>query len=302
MMLGFLGAQLRPERTTIDGPFDVDWQSGGRRLTEANMFANYTQDARRAIFFARYEASQFGYREITAEHLLLGLFKADRPLTKHFLPGDREETIRNQIGQRTPPREFISTSVDLPLSEEGKRVLKYSTDEADRLGHTHIGTGHLLLGLLGEKKSFSAEILRQSGVDYSRARVEIARMERTRRRVPETQNLEPEEIALAWGSAWGAGYYRKAQSDWRKFYWEKRGCEPRDALVHRESHRTYLYSGQPYDSVQFDLVKGGWRRCHCVICWRDLLQDRDREHTEAYTNGQDWLCAKCYEIFVESGS
>jgi hypothetical protein len=170
------------------------------------------------------------------------------------------------------------------------------------LKHEHIGTEHLLLGVHGEKKSFSAEILRHSGVDYSRAREEIERMELAAARVPRTPTSVVEEVSRGYRALWRAAYYRKAQSDWHKFYWEKRWCEPRDALLHRESHRTFLYTGQPFDPAQFDLVKGGWRHSHCVICWRDFLQDRDREHTEAYTNGQDWLCAKCYKIFVDCGS
>lgn len=266
------------------------------------MFERYTEDARRAFFFARFEASNFGSKEITTEHLLLGLFRADRAFMTHFLPGDREETIRNQIEQRTPAREWVSTSTDLPLSEECKRVLKNSAQEADQFKHKDIGTEHLLLGLLGEKKSFSAEILRQAGLEYSQVREEVARVGRPPRRVPETPNLVVEEIPPARGSVWGAGYFRRASSDWRKFYWETRWCEPRDALVHRETRSIFLHAGQPYDSSQFDLVKGGWSHCHCVICWRDLLQIRDREHSEAYTNGQDWLCRNCYEIFVAGGS
>ena len=41
-------------------------------------FERYTENARRTIFFARYEASQFGSAEITAEHVLLGLLRTDR--------------------------------------------------------------------------------------------------------------------------------------------------------------------------------------------------------------------------------
>src|ERR1044072_1412096 len=50
--------------------------------------------------------------------------------------------------------EKVSTSVDLPLSNECKRVLAYAAEEAERLSHKHIGTEHLLLGLLREEKCF----------------------------------------------------------------------------------------------------------------------------------------------------
>ncbi|MGC4053504.1 MAG: Clp protease N-terminal domain-containing protein [Paludibaculum sp.] len=43
------------------------------------MFERYTEKARRVIFFARYEASQFGSPYIETEHLLLGLLREDKP-------------------------------------------------------------------------------------------------------------------------------------------------------------------------------------------------------------------------------
>lgn len=124
------------------------------------MFERYTEKARRVIFFARYEASQFGSPYIKAEHLLLGLLREDKALTNRFLRGDDEvEAIRKQVEEHTTIREKISTSVDLPVSEEAKRVLIYAAEEAERLSHKHIGTEHLLLGLLREETSFATRIL-----------------------------------------------------------------------------------------------------------------------------------------------
>ena len=60
------------------------------------------------------------------------------------------EAIRKQVETHTVPREKISTAVDLPLSHDSKRVLTYGAEEAERLNHKHIGTEHLLLGLLRE--------------------------------------------------------------------------------------------------------------------------------------------------------
>ena len=113
------------------------------------MFERYTEKARRVIFFARYEASQFGSPYIETEHLLLGLLREDKALTNRFLRSHASvESIRKQIEAHTTIREKVSTSVDLPLSNECKRVLAYAAEEAERLGHKHIGTEHLLLGLL----------------------------------------------------------------------------------------------------------------------------------------------------------
>src|SRR6201987_2035669 len=140
------------------------------------MFERYTEKARRVIFFARYEASQFGSPYIETEHLLLGLLREDKALTNRFLRSHASvESIRKQIEGHTTIREKVSTSVDLPLSNECKRVLAYAAEEAERLSHKHIGTEHLLLGLLREEKCFAAEILHERGLRLVAIREELAR-------------------------------------------------------------------------------------------------------------------------------
>jgi ATP-dependent Clp protease ATP-binding subunit ClpC len=138
------------------------------------MFERYTEKARRVIFFARYEASQFGQPYIETEHLLLGVLREDKALSNRFLRSlVPAESIRRQIESRTVTRENISTSIDLPLSNECKRVLAYAAEEAERLGHKHIGAEHLLLGLLREEKAFAAELLRERGVKLDAVRKEL---------------------------------------------------------------------------------------------------------------------------------
>src|SRR6476646_4554960 len=140
------------------------------------MFERYTEKARRVIFFARYEASQFGSPYIETEHLLLGLLREDKALANRFLRSHAAvESIRKQIEGHTTIREKVSTSVDLPLSHECKRVLAYGAEEAERLNHKHLGTEHLLLGLLREEKCFAAEILHERGLRLSTIREELAR-------------------------------------------------------------------------------------------------------------------------------
>ncbi len=141
------------------------------------MFERYTEKARRVIFFARYEASQFGAPAIEPEHLLLGLMREDKTLTGRFFPRAQVsiESIRKEIEGRTLLREKISTSVELPLAPETKRVLAYAHEESDRLQHRHIGTEHLLLGLLREDRSMAAEILYERGLRLNAVRDEIAR-------------------------------------------------------------------------------------------------------------------------------
>ena len=140
------------------------------------MFERYTEKARRVIFFARYEASQFGSPYIETEHILLGLLREDKALANRFLRSHSSvESIRKQIEGRTTIREKVSTSVELPLSQECKRILNYAAEEAEHLSNKHIGTEHLLLGLLREEKSVAAEILRERGLRLSTIREELSR-------------------------------------------------------------------------------------------------------------------------------
>ena len=138
------------------------------------MFERYTEKARRIIFFARYEASNFGADCIETEHLLLGLLREDKALANRFLPSiDSVESIRQKVRAVTPARPKISTSVDLPLSHESQRVLSYAAEETARLNHMYIGTEHLLLGLLREEKGLAATLLRERGLAIERVRADL---------------------------------------------------------------------------------------------------------------------------------
>jgi hypothetical protein len=139
------------------------------------MFEHYTEKARRVIFFARYEASQFGADCIETEHLLLGLLREDKVLTHRFLPSiNSVKFIHQRVRDLTPMREKISTAVDLPLTLECKRALAYAAEEGDKLNHRDIGTQHLLLGLLREENCLAATLLRECGLSTERVREELA--------------------------------------------------------------------------------------------------------------------------------
>ena len=155
------------------------------------MFERYTEKARRTIFFARYEASQFGSPYIETEHLLLGLLREDKALTSRFLRGVSDvESIRMQIENATTIREKIHTSVDLPLSNECKRILAYAAEEAEKLAQKHIDCEHLLLGILREEKSFAAQLLSERGLFLDRVRIELKKF------VPEPTSARPQASAL----------------------------------------------------------------------------------------------------------
>lgn len=140
------------------------------------MFERYTEKARRVIFFARYEASQLGASAIEAEHILLGLLREDKGLASRFLRSlTAIEAIRREIESRAVIRDKVSTSVELPLSQEARRILNYAAEESERLGHRHIGTEHLLLGLLREENSLAAELLAERGLRLHHVRDELIR-------------------------------------------------------------------------------------------------------------------------------
>jgi len=83
------------------------------------------------------------------------------------------ETIRKEIEGRTVNTSKISTSIEIPLSPDTKRVLVYAAEEAEKLFHKYIGTEHILLGLLREKKSLAARILAEKGMRFSTAKEDL---------------------------------------------------------------------------------------------------------------------------------
>ncbi|MBZ5523805.1 MAG: AAA family ATPase [Acidobacteriia bacterium] len=138
------------------------------------MFEKYTEKARRAIFFARYEASQFGSPTIDTEHLLLGVVREDRVLAMRFMPGRAEDAIRATIEREKGVGKKTSTSVDMPLSDACKRILGYAVEEAERLAQKHLGTEHLLLGLLHPEDTLAGRILGQFGLKLEDVREKLA--------------------------------------------------------------------------------------------------------------------------------
>ena len=124
------------------------------------MFERYTEQARRVIFFARYEANQFGSPYVEPEHLLLALLREEEALRKLVC----SEAVRKAIEARTSRQDKTSTSISLPLNHELKRILAYGAEESERLGHREINCLHLALGVLREEKSLAAQLLAEQGV------------------------------------------------------------------------------------------------------------------------------------------
>ncbi len=141
-------------------------------MGKTRMFERYTEQARRVLFFARYEASQFGAESVQPEHLVLGWLREDKALVRQFLfsHGATEE-LHKRIEERFEKREKRSSSVDIPLDKHVKRVLAFASEEAPASGE--IGTAYLLLGILRLENHFAAEILRERGLSLEDVRQEL---------------------------------------------------------------------------------------------------------------------------------
>jgi ATP-dependent Clp protease ATP-binding subunit ClpC len=142
------------------------------------MFERYTEAARRALFFARFEVTQLGATAIEPEHILLGLFREPKGLVARIFEqrGVSGAELSVEIADRHEFRERIPTSVEVPFSTGTQRVLSYAAEEADRLTHTYIGTEHLLLGVLREERSMGAELLVQQGLTLDGVRKAIVEL------------------------------------------------------------------------------------------------------------------------------
>ncbi len=139
-------------------------------------FDRYTEKARRSIFFARYEASRFGAETIECEHLLLGLWREGAEMIKELMGLEPESDwsgLSERIEKHSPPKKWVETSVDMPLSDEVKRVLGFAAEEMERRRGSLVEIDDLLIGLLREEGCFAAELLRERGADVETIRKKV---------------------------------------------------------------------------------------------------------------------------------
>jgi len=92
---------------------------------------------------------------------MLGLFRENRKLVPEL---DRK-VLREEIEAAYPKGEKTSTSVDLPFSSDTRSILTYAAEEAERLGHKHIGPEHMLLALMRDQGSRWAQMLKARGIE-----------------------------------------------------------------------------------------------------------------------------------------
>ncbi len=141
------------------------------------MFDRFTEQARKVVALAQDESRRFNHNYIGTEHLLLGLLREDKGVAAQALGSlnvtldEVREQVESIVGYG---RE--ETSGQAPFTPRSKKVLELALREALRLGHSYIGTEHILLGLVRESEGVAARVLSNLGVDPDKARREIVRV------------------------------------------------------------------------------------------------------------------------------
>jgi ATP-dependent Clp protease ATP-binding subunit ClpC len=142
------------------------------------MFERYTERSRRVIFFARYEALQYGSPVISPEHVLLGLLREDKTLSTRYFPYTptiSPDKIRRDIEERIVVRDRMPQSSELHLSADTKRVLVIANEESRLLKQRTVSPEHILLGIIRHSTSVAAEILAGYGLRPQDVRDQLMR-------------------------------------------------------------------------------------------------------------------------------
>jgi len=140
------------------------------------MFDNFTERARKVLGLARQEAQKFNHEYIGTEHILLGLILEGSGVAANVLR-NMEIDLRKirleieKLVQQGP--QMVTAPGKLPFTPRAKRVIDLAKAEAQELGHEHIGTEHLLLGLLKENEGIAAQVLMNLGVRLEEVREEV---------------------------------------------------------------------------------------------------------------------------------
>jgi ATP-dependent Clp protease ATP-binding subunit ClpC len=144
------------------------------------MWQQFTQRARRVVFYSQEEAQNFGERYISTEHLLLGLLREENTAQEVLaaLGCDRESLsldLRRQLPEGT-----ATPSQDMTLSPRAKRVIDLALDESRNFKNDFIGTEHLLLGFVREGDGMAGRMLARHGVLLAQARLAVYELHKAR--------------------------------------------------------------------------------------------------------------------------
>ena len=141
------------------------------------MFEKFTDKARRVVVLAQEEAKLLNHNYIGTEHILLGLIHEGEGVAAKALEalGINLEQVREQV-QDIIGQGAQAPSGHIPFTPRAKKVLELSLREALQLGHSYIGTEHLLLGLIREGEGVAAQVLTKLGADTNKVRQQVIQL------------------------------------------------------------------------------------------------------------------------------
>ncbi len=174
--------------------------SVSKKITDADLLTQMqlvlTKRAMNVIHLGIEEARRLHHYYLGTEHVLLGLLRESEGLGAKVLRdlGVDLETVRQKveeiIGQGAPNQKSLSNKMFL-ITPRATTVMKLATDEARRLGHSFVGTEHLLLGLMKEGEGLAARVLESMGLKLDQVRQEVlSRLQIEEASEPETA-VEP---------------------------------------------------------------------------------------------------------------
>ena len=142
-----------------------------------NAWAQFTERARRLVFFAQEEAGLLGEHYVSTEHLLLGLVRENDSVGCRILErmGVSAERVRYEIEKHVAKGDG-QRGQEMQLTPRSKRVIDFAYEEAKQLGNKYIGTEHFLLGLIREGEGLAGRVLATLGIDLEQARKEAKQL------------------------------------------------------------------------------------------------------------------------------
>jgi len=140
-------------------------------------FDKFSEHARRVLTLAQEEAQRFNHSYIGTEHILLGLVREKEGIAAKVLTGMGISLprVRQAVEYIIGAGERQSSGAS-GLTSRAKKIIELAIDEARQMGHSYIGTEHLLLGILREGEGVAAKVLQNLDVNQERVRAEIARV------------------------------------------------------------------------------------------------------------------------------
>jgi diadenosine tetraphosphate (Ap4A) HIT family hydrolase len=138
-------------------------------------FDRFNDRAKRVLALAQDEAIRFNHNYIGTEHLLLGLVREGEGVAAHVLDslGVDLSKVRVSVEHIIGRGKSETSPSEITLSPRTKKVIELAIDEAKKLGHSHVGTEHLLLGLVREGEGIASNVLASLGVSLEKVRHQV---------------------------------------------------------------------------------------------------------------------------------